>query len=229
MVADAYLELRDMILGLDPHARGWRPTSELPNVWGVLVEVGLPEGPATLVALVDGTTSLYLGNGGGTLGAGEVAPVAGAARRLLVTVEAAIPHLPYVWQFPIPGSDRMHLVALTYSGARAAEAALAELVGAGDAAAEPADAAAEPGPQGGSEPASEGPAGPASEGATAHPLASIWAAANHVMAELVRPEAAMAPVDEPGDRPFNVKGREARGGLRTGSPGRQGVSPNGGR
>lgn len=91
------------------------------------MDVGLPPGPATLVALLDGTTSLYLGNGGGTIGAGEVAAVAQAARRLLLTVEATLAHLPYAWRFPIPGSGRMQLVALTYSGARAAEVELAQL------------------------------------------------------------------------------------------------------
>jgi hypothetical protein len=128
MVADIYLDLREVILRGDPHAHSWAPTPELPNVWGALVEVGLPEGPATLVSLVDGTTSLYLGNGGATIGAGEAAPVAEATRRLLATVETALSHLTSVWEFPLPTSGRVRVVALTFSGPMGADAAEADLV-----------------------------------------------------------------------------------------------------
>ena len=127
MVADIYLELRDLILRGDPYAHGWTPSAELPHVWGALVEVGLPAGPATLAALRDGTTSLYLGDGGATIGAGEAAPVAEATLRLLAAVEAGLPAFAPVWEFPVPGAGRVRFVALTYQGAMAAEAGQAEL------------------------------------------------------------------------------------------------------
>ena len=96
-------------------------------MWGGLVEVGLPEGPATLVSLVDGTTSLYLGNGGATIGAGEAAPVAEATGRLLAAVEAFLGELRPIWEFPLPEMGRVRVVALTYGGAMGAEAAESEL------------------------------------------------------------------------------------------------------
>ena len=37
-------------------------------VWGLLMEMGFPNGTATLFALADGTTSLYYSSGGGVLG-----------------------------------------------------------------------------------------------------------------------------------------------------------------
>jgi hypothetical protein len=131
MVAGIYLELRDLILRGDPFARGWAPTAELPHVWGTLVEVGLPDGPATLVALVDGTTSLYLGNGGATIGAGEAAPVATASRHLLVAVESALAHVRPTWEFPVPDRGQVRVVALTYAGPMGAAALEADL-GAGE-------------------------------------------------------------------------------------------------
>jgi hypothetical protein len=127
MVSDVYLELRELVLRGDPHARGWGPSVELPSVWGALVEVGLPDAPATLVALVDGTTSLYLGTGGATVGAGAAEPVARAARQLLRAVEAALPDLRPAWELPVPPTGRARVVALTYAGAFDAEAELGDL------------------------------------------------------------------------------------------------------
>ena len=40
-----------------------------PDVWGVLMELGLEQGVATMVAFADGTVSLYFSGGGGIIGA----------------------------------------------------------------------------------------------------------------------------------------------------------------
>jgi hypothetical protein len=127
MVADVYLELRELILRGDPYARGWTPSAELPHVWGALVEVGLAAGPATLVALRDGTTSLYLGNGGATIGAGAAGVVAEGTRRLLTAVEGALANFAHIWEFPVPEPGRVRMVALTYGGAMGADAGQGEL------------------------------------------------------------------------------------------------------
>ena len=127
MASDVYLDLRDLILRTDPDAQGWAPTAELPRVWGALVEVGLPAGPATLVALRDGTTSMYLGNGGATIGAGGVPGVAEATARLLTAVEGSLAHFAPAREFPLPEPGRVRMVALTYQGALGAEAGLDEL------------------------------------------------------------------------------------------------------
>lgn len=103
------------------------PVSSAAACVGALVEVGLPEGPATLVSLVDCTTSLYLGNGGGTIGAGEATPVAEATGRLLEALEEALVHLRAIWEFPLPETGRVRFVALTYASAMGAEAAESEL------------------------------------------------------------------------------------------------------
>jgi RNA polymerase sigma factor (sigma-70 family) len=114
--------------GLEAMRASMRARPEVATLtWGALVDVGLPDGPVTLVSLVDGTTSLYLGNGGATVGAGEAALVAEATGRLLRTVEAALPELRPIWEFPIPERGRVRIVALTYAGAVGADAAEAEL------------------------------------------------------------------------------------------------------
>jgi hypothetical protein len=56
----------------------------LPNgIWGAVVDFALPAGLATIVTLADGTTSLYLATGGGTIGAGAHAAVRNAGAKLL--------------------------------------------------------------------------------------------------------------------------------------------------
>ena len=66
----AYLELRGEIFRIKPSDFGFKATKENPNVWGVVVDIGNPMGVATTISLVDGTTSLYTGRGGGILGGG---------------------------------------------------------------------------------------------------------------------------------------------------------------
>jgi hypothetical protein len=114
--------LRDMLLTLRPEQIGLPPSSAKPRVWGVLMEIGDPEGVATLVVLADGTTSLYLGHGGGVIGAGEHANVRRAAEAFLVKADAERPLLSPVQAFPLPEVGRVTFYFLTYSGVMAADA-----------------------------------------------------------------------------------------------------------
>src|SRR5918999_4541050 len=61
--SEAYRDLRRLALHLDPSAAGLQATPSLPRVFGVMMETGYPTGCATLVALADGTASLYFGAG----------------------------------------------------------------------------------------------------------------------------------------------------------------------
>lgn len=52
--------------------------------WGVIMETGYSEALVSLVVFAEGTTSIYFGNGGGAIGAGEHQPVRAAGRKLLI-------------------------------------------------------------------------------------------------------------------------------------------------
>jgi hypothetical protein len=68
------------------------PAAESPDVSGVLVDIPAGDGEfATLVAMCDGTTSLYTSVGGGRIGGGGHAPVAAATRTLLSVVQQHLP------------------------------------------------------------------------------------------------------------------------------------------
>jgi hypothetical protein len=80
-------ELRASLLAGSPELAAI-PLVEGTSVRGVLMETGHPEGPVTLLVLGDGTTSLYLPNGGGIIGAGEKVAVRAAGTALMITADA---------------------------------------------------------------------------------------------------------------------------------------------
>ena len=61
-----------------------------------------PEAVMTLVALADGTTSLYFSNGGGMIGGGEHPRVAAATRRLVDVAARFLTVLSPATDFPLP-------------------------------------------------------------------------------------------------------------------------------
>jgi hypothetical protein len=68
---EVFLRLRGQLLEVDPAELELSPSPRLPRVWAVLMEMGLDTGTASLVAVADGTTSLYLSTGGGVIGGGS--------------------------------------------------------------------------------------------------------------------------------------------------------------
>lgn len=115
--------LRRQILDLDPAEAGLDRFSAGRRVWGALMETGYLKGIATLVALADGTTSLYLSTGGGIIGGGAHERVAAATRSFLMAVED---HLGLLTPDPdsvVPAEGRVIIRALTYQGRYRAEAA----------------------------------------------------------------------------------------------------------
>jgi hypothetical protein len=81
-VADAYSGLRNMVLRTKPDSVGVK-LKDAKEVWGVVMETGYPEAVASLVALADGTVSLYFSNGGGIIGLGPHAGPHRAAQSFL--------------------------------------------------------------------------------------------------------------------------------------------------
>lgn len=109
--ADAYAGLRAMALGVVAEGRLAPPAPDHADVAGLVVDIAGGGGHATVVALADGTTSLYTSGGGGVIGAGEHAHVAAATRRLLVVAQAHLAMLttsPDTDNLPPPGRVRVH-------------------------------------------------------------------------------------------------------------------------
>jgi hypothetical protein len=118
-VADIYMDLRRQVLALTPQSAA----SPATNVVAVLMETGYPEAVATLVAVSDGSVSLYFSNGGGIIGAGEHAPVRKVAAKFLAAAAAYVPQSSLAQQFPLPSPGRVRFYLVTPKGTYSAEAA----------------------------------------------------------------------------------------------------------
>lgn len=113
--------LRRRALGLAAADAGLEPIGAT-GVYGAVIDVGQRQGAATLVALADGTTSLYLSTGGGVIGAGEHASVATASRSLLVELARHRSELePAEDDEALPGEGLVRIHLLHTDGRRSVE------------------------------------------------------------------------------------------------------------
>ena len=106
-------------MALDAVANGLAaPPPEHPDVSGLVVDIPSSGGFVAIVALTDNTTSMYTSTGGGTIGAGEHAPVASATRQLLGVVQAHLAPFGDVAdaELPEPGAVRFHLLSPSGAG-----------------------------------------------------------------------------------------------------------------
>lgn len=115
--AEIYLELRQQVLTLTPEQLDDALPADEP-ILALLMETGYPEAVATLVAVADGSSSLYFSNGGGIIGAGEHASVAAASRRWPEVAHHFLPQLPAVTDPSPPEEGLTQFVGVTRDGVR---------------------------------------------------------------------------------------------------------------
>jgi hypothetical protein len=105
-----------MALTVDP-ASIQRPDGE---PWsGALVammEIGLPSGTGSIVAIADGTVSMYTSTGGGVIGAGQHAAVRAAADRFRAVAGEARGQLESATEFPGPAPGMVRFQVRTEDG-----------------------------------------------------------------------------------------------------------------
>lgn len=124
--AEVYAGLRQQVLRLTPDQLGDGAVADAP-ILALLMETGYPEAVATLVAVVDGTSSLYFSNGGGFIGAGTHAAVAEASRHWLETGQEFLPQLSVITDPPLPTEGLTQFLAVTREGLRGVVAPEEEL------------------------------------------------------------------------------------------------------
>jgi hypothetical protein len=98
-IASIYRDMRSLALSINADEM---PALKGKPVFAVLMETGLPDAAYTLVAVGDGAASLYFSNGGGIIGAGELASVRPEALRLVEMAEGCLKHMKKVEVFPVP-------------------------------------------------------------------------------------------------------------------------------
>ncbi len=105
--------LSDIYTGLRNQVFQARTTNGVWDVAAVIMETGYPQAIVTLVAMADGTTSLYFSNGGGIIGAGEHESVRSAASALLRLAAQYAGEMVETEQFPLPSVGRVRFYVVT--------------------------------------------------------------------------------------------------------------------
>lgn len=80
--------------------------------WGVVMDMGLPNGTATMIAVADGTVSMYTSAGGGIIGVGPHEGPKRVAAELLQFAPSFFAHCQATTEFPLPkpGSTCFYLM-----------------------------------------------------------------------------------------------------------------------
>jgi hypothetical protein len=124
---DTYQGLRSMVLEFD------LATLAIPDgtPWGgaavALMEIGLLKGMASIVAIADGTVSMYVSTGGGVIGAGEHASVRAVAERFRTVAAESLGQLRPTDDFPLPAAGEVRFQVRTMDGDYSAVVSEAEL------------------------------------------------------------------------------------------------------
>ena len=108
-----YLGLRNLALTKKAEPSSVKPNEPL----AVLMDLPTRTRTATIVAYADGTTSIYLSNGGGYLGGGQKYPaIREAAAKMLAAARVAQPKMQLTKEFPLPGQNEIAFYVVMDSG-----------------------------------------------------------------------------------------------------------------
>jgi hypothetical protein len=109
-----YLGLRGQALNLKREKIGLPTPSKPTQPWAALMDWGLSSGTATVVAIADGTASVYLSSGGGSIGGGQSHESIRNAAKKMVTVAAEFqPQMRATNFYPLPRSGEVIFYLLT--------------------------------------------------------------------------------------------------------------------
>jgi hypothetical protein len=126
--AEVYADLRSISLTVDVADIHLPPGEPWSGASVAMMEIGLSSGTATIVAIADGSVSMYTSTGGGVIGAGEHAAVRAAGDRFRGAAAAARADLLPTTEFPGPTPGEVRFQLRTEDGGftgAAPEAALA--------------------------------------------------------------------------------------------------------
>ena len=115
--APIFADLRSNVLAVDAEKSGI-PTIGSNAVYGVVMDIGFPEGWATIVAFADGNASLYLSGGGGVIGGIGHDNVKAAAIQMATLANQYISHTTLATATPLPPTGEVTFNILTANGIR---------------------------------------------------------------------------------------------------------------
>jgi len=112
----AYLTLRNQAL-TGSRAKFKLPAGPKPTgPWGVLMDMGLPDGWATIAAFSDANASVYFSNGGGYIGGGGRETIRKAGQNMLAVATEFQPSAHTATEYPLPPTGQTTFYFLTDAG-----------------------------------------------------------------------------------------------------------------
>jgi hypothetical protein len=111
-----YQGLRNMVLCGTRDRFGLAPTSSPTEPWGVVMDWGVPSGTATVMALSDGSASIYMSGGGGYLGGQNQESVRSAALHALEVAHEYPSQMQKTTDYILPATGEIIFYLLTDSG-----------------------------------------------------------------------------------------------------------------
>ena len=124
---NAYQGLRNLVFQSTRAKLGLPPESTPTQPWGVVMDWGLPEGTATVVAFSDGSASVYLSSGGGFIGGASHESIRKAAQKMVTIADGCQPQTHATTTYPLPQRSRVIFYLLTDAGIFTTSASQEEL------------------------------------------------------------------------------------------------------
>jgi hypothetical protein len=124
---EVYLGLREQALRTSATAAGQPPDETAAQPFGVVTDLALPNGNASVVAMIGGHASIYLSSGGGYIGGESREAIKKAARRVVETSRKAVAQMRSTKAFPLPKAGDVQFYVLTKGGVVSASASENEL------------------------------------------------------------------------------------------------------
>jgi len=108
--------MRAQLLETNAEALGLRPTPDFPRVFGIVMDWPTGEETASVVALCDGSASLYTTTAFGIIGGGFHDSVRDAALRFVKLAQKFADDATPASDWPYPSSSEVHFYLRTYTG-----------------------------------------------------------------------------------------------------------------
>ena len=115
---EAGKELRGMILRASPESLGFKPDTAFPKVYGLLMDWNIGDRTASILAMKDGTASLYTTSSFGIIGGQGNERVRVAAGRCARLAGAYYYKGRSTSDFPYPAPGQVYFYLLTFEGVR---------------------------------------------------------------------------------------------------------------
>jgi hypothetical protein len=123
-----YFGLRNMMLQGSRAKFGIPATAKATDPYGVLMDWGMKAGTATVVAIADGTASVYLSSGGGFIGGGQShESMRAAAKKTVELANEVQPLMHQTTTYPLPQRGQVAFYVLTDAGVFTASASDEEM------------------------------------------------------------------------------------------------------